>query len=125
MTKFSLREFGLASSGEEGLRPYLNRHGAFIGQGTPLLREDARGQFAPLAQRDLEIALSAGFGVAVDLGSRMRGLAAIAKALNQGDYALAAILLTQKQLSVLPDREGARRMQKAAGSTCLSKSTLL
>ncbi|MGB8901294.1 MAG: hypothetical protein WCC90_19575 [Methylocella sp.] len=43
----------------------------------------------PLPQRDLEIVVSAGFGIALDLGSRMRGLATLAKALNEGDYALA------------------------------------
>jgi len=37
MTKASIREFRLTSSGEEGLHPYLDEHGAFLGQGMPLI----------------------------------------------------------------------------------------
>ncbi|MGH6847911.1 MAG: hypothetical protein ACREC0_10885 [Methylocella sp.] len=79
MTKASIREFRLASSGEDGLHPYLNERGAFVGNGAALLTKDDSGDFVPLPQRDLEIVLSAGFGVAVGLSSRMRGLATLAK----------------------------------------------
>jgi hypothetical protein len=78
------------------------------------LTKDSAGHFVPLPQRELEIVLSAGFGFAVDLGSRMRGLAKLAKALNDGDYALAAILLTQAQFPPLLDGSAATRMKKAA-----------
>ncbi|MGH6822109.1 MAG: hypothetical protein ACREC4_01245, partial [Methylocella sp.] len=114
MNKVFVREFRLASSGEEGLLPYLNEHGAFLGRGTPLLARDGDGNFAPLPQRDLEIVLSAGFGVAVDLGARMGGLATLAKAMNEGDYALASIALAHLQFPALPDKGACARMQKAA-----------
>jgi len=55
-----------------------------------------------------------GIEVSVDLGSRMHGLAALAKALNQGDHALAAIVLVQLQFPALPDKGAGARMCKAA-----------
>jgi hypothetical protein len=113
MSKVSIREFKLGTSSGEGLHPYLSEHGAFLG-GTPLVMKDGRGDFVPLPQRDLEIVLSAGFGIAVDLDVCMHALAALAKALSSGDYAPAAILLTQAQFPALPDRGAAQRMQKAA-----------
>ncbi|HEX3496300.1 MAG TPA: hypothetical protein VHT02_03840 [Methylocella sp.] len=96
MNKASIREFRLASTGEEGLHPYLNERGAFLFGGTSLLARDGHGDFAPLPRRDLEIVVSAGFGLAVDLGARMGSLATLAKALNEGDYALAAIALRKR-----------------------------
>jgi hypothetical protein len=44
----------------------------------------------------------------------MRGLAALAKALNAGDYALALIDLAQVRFPPLPDKGASARMQKAA-----------
>jgi hypothetical protein len=99
---------------KRGYIPISTSTGPSSAGGTPLLTKDSRGHFVPLPQRELEIVLSAGFGVAIDPGSRMRGLAALAKALNEGDYALAAILLTQAQFPALPHRGAAERMQKAA-----------
>jgi len=114
MTKASIREFRLTSSGEEGLHPFLNEHGAFLEQGMPLISKNERGDFTPLPQRDLEIILSAGFGISIDLCSRMRGLTSLAKAFDEGDYAIASIILTQLQFPALPDKSAAARMQKAA-----------
>ncbi|MGB6177498.1 MAG: BPSL0067 family protein [Methylocella sp.] len=79
-----------------------------------LLTKNNFGDFAPLPQRALETILSAGYKTAVDLGSRMHGLAALAKALNQGDHALAAIVLVQLQFPALPDKGAGARMKKAA-----------
>jgi len=114
MTKPSIREFKLASRGGDGLHPCLDERGAFVGDGVALLTKDSFGDFAPLPRRELETILSAGYKIAVDLGSRMHGLAALANALNQGDYALAAIILAQLQFPALPDKGAGARMRKAA-----------
>jgi hypothetical protein len=111
MTKPSIREFKLASG--DGLHPCLSERGAFVGNGTALLTKDNFGDFAPLPRCELESILSAGYKIAVDLGSRMHGLAALAKALNQGDHALASIVLAQLQFPALPDKGAGVRMSKA------------
>ena len=90
MAKSSIREFKLAD--RDALHPRLNERGACVGDGAALLTKDNFGDFAPLPRRDLETVLSAGYKIAVDLGSRIDGVAALAKALNHGDYALASIV---------------------------------
>jgi hypothetical protein len=100
--------------GGNGLHPWLDARGAFVGDGVALLKKDIFGDFAPLPRRELETILSAGYGIAVDLGSRMQGLAALAKALNQGDRALAAIALAQARFPALLDKRAGARMTKAA-----------
>jgi hypothetical protein len=112
MAKSCIREFKLADS--DGLHPCLNAGGAFVGDGTALLTKDNFGDFVPLPRRELETVLSAGYKFAVDLGSRMQGLTALAKALNQGDYSLASIALAQLQFPALPDKSAGARMSKAA-----------
>ena len=114
MTKLSIREFKLAGRGGEGLHPWLDARGAYVGGGVALLTKHNFGDFAPLPRRDLEIILSAGYKSAFDLDSRRPGLAALAKALNQGDQALAAIALVQLQFPALPDKGAGARMRKAA-----------
>ena len=79
MIKLSIREFKLASWGGDGLHPWLDEHGAFVGGGVALLTKDNFGDFAPFPRRELETILSAGYRIAVDLGSRMQGLAALAR----------------------------------------------
>jgi hypothetical protein len=71
-------------------------------------------RFRGLAGRVLETVLSAGYRITVDLGSRRHGWAALAKALNQGDPTLAAIVLAQLQFPALPDSGAGARMNKAA-----------
>jgi hypothetical protein len=88
--------------------------GPFVGDGVALLTKDIFGDFIPLARRELETVLSAGYKIAVDLGSRMHRLAALAKASNQGAHALASIVLTQLQFLALPDKGAGARMNKAA-----------
>jgi hypothetical protein len=112
MAKSSIREFKLAD--RDALHPRLNERGACVGDGAALLTKDNFGDFAPLPRRDLETVLSAGYKIAVDLGSRIDGVAALAKALNHGDYALASIVLTQLQFPALPDKSAGARMRKAA-----------
>lgn len=114
MTKLSIREFKFSGRGGDGLHPWLDARGAFVGDGVALLTKDNLGDFAPLPRRELETILSAGYQTAVDLGSRMHGMAALAKALNQGDHALAAIALVQLQFPALPDKGAGARMTKAA-----------
>lgn len=94
MAKSLIREFKLAD--RDALHPCLNERGAFVGDDAALLTKDNFGDFAPLPRRELETVLSA-YKIAVDLGSRMQGLAALAKALNQGDHALASIVLRQRR----------------------------
>jgi len=84
MTKLSIEN----SSWPAGWgHPCLDDRRAFVGDGVALLTKDIFGDFAPLPWWELETILSAGYGIAVDLASRMYGLATLAKALNQGDHA--------------------------------------
>jgi len=83
MTKPSIREFKLAGRDGDGLHPCLDERGAFVGDGAALLTKDIFGDFASLPRRERETILSAGYIIAIDLGTRMHGLAALAKALNQ------------------------------------------
>jgi hypothetical protein len=104
MTKTSIREFKLAGRGGMGCILVSTSAGPFVGDGVALLTKDC----VPLPRRKLETVLSAGYKIAVDLGSRL------AKASNQGDHALASIVLTQLQLPALPDKGAGVRMNKAA-----------
>ncbi len=101
----------------DGRRAYLNASGAFIGRGTPLLdfERDAAGQayFAPRPVDELNRILSEGYGVPVDLSDRARTLAALAKAMNEGDAARAAIVLLYLRLPPLPSEAAAERLARA------------
>lgn len=67
-----VREFKLAGSGGDGRHSYVDKNGAFIGQGTPLLERDVRGQWKPRAEADIEGLLSRGYGAVFKLGWRYR-----------------------------------------------------
>lgn len=106
-------EYRLADSRGDGRHPYLNEDGAFLGNATPLLAKKA-GSWSPQPRGALEQILTAGYGIPVDLGWRMKNLSCLAHALNRGDRSLAAILLVHMELPALPDG-GARRMAMADG----------
>jgi len=109
------REFKLGGPSGDGLHPYLNERGAYLGRGTPLLERDASGHWHPVARDRLERILSTGYGVRIDLGGRMGSLAAVARALNKGDRSLAAIALVQAEFPPLPNQRAAFRMARVDG----------
>jgi Mannosyl-glycoprotein endo-beta-N-acetylglucosaminidase len=100
-----VREFKLAGSSGDGRHPYVDKNGVFIGQGTPLLERDVRGQWKPRAEAAIEGLLSRGYGAVFKLGWRYRQLHRVAEALNEGDLALASISLLHVQLAPLPSDE--------------------
>lgn len=110
-----IRYFQIAGPKGNGFLPFVNADGAFIGWDTELLEKNSQGSFTPISQRRLETVLSAGFGKRVDLGSCMNGLATVARALNQGDLALASIALVHLEFPPLPDQDSGLRMSKAVG----------
>ncbi|HLI11305.1 MAG TPA: hypothetical protein VKY65_06865 [Alphaproteobacteria bacterium] len=107
----------LAGLKGDGRSAYLSEKGAFLGRGTPLLelRRDAtdRSCWQPRPLEELERVLSAGYGVPIDLGSRMGALDAVARALSAGDAARAAVALLHARLPPLPGPAAARRLAEA------------
>lgn len=91
------RTFGLAPSGSRrGIS--CQTDGAYIGNVPLLTRSQAngRGHWEPRECAALSHHVSTEFGVPIDLSSKMKGLKAIARALNEGDVAraqVAAVLL--------------------------------
>ena len=87
--------------------------GCFVGE-TPLLeRVDAAGakpEWRPRPLPDLNAALSRRYGLAVDLASKLAGLAAVGRALDLGDIVRARIAALHLQLPDPPP------LAKAAGA---------
>jgi hypothetical protein len=108
-----IREFRLAGPQGDGLHAYLNDEGAFIGFGTPLVEKDHSGTWRPRPLAELDTMLKIGYDDPVPAQRRMGNLEAVARALNKGDRALAAILLVHAEFPPLPDRFAAERMNKA------------
>jgi hypothetical protein len=102
-----------ASGGDDDLRPYLSKAGAFHGHNVALLEKDEAGCWRPRPQQDLETIFSAGYGFSVDLSLRIQGLVTVAKALNANNPCLAAIALVQTRIPPLPDPLAAERMAQA------------
>jgi hypothetical protein len=82
-----------------------DERGAFLGL-IPLLRQlrDGAGRDVWTSRSDAELnrALSAGYGLPVDIASKSGGLAAIVAALNRGDLAVAQIAAIHLRLPELP-----------------------
>lgn len=108
-----IREFRLANAPGDGLHPYVDRHGAYIGKGVALLEKTFDGRWQPRRRRQLDWLLSKGYGRSVELGWRMDGLICVARALNKGDLSLAKIALVHCELPALPSVDAARRMSEA------------
>ena len=109
------REFRLAGAHGDGRHPYVNAHGAFIGNGVPLLEKDDRGRWQPRPAPVLESLLGIGYGAPTDMGARMGKLASVARALNDDDIARASVALVRAEFDPLPDAEHAASMAKADG----------
>lgn len=108
-----IREFRLANAPGDGLHPYVDRHGAYIGNGVALLGRTAGGRWQPRKRKQLDWLLSKGYGKTFELDWRMDGLACVARALNKGDLSLAKIALVHCELPALPGADAARRMNEA------------
>ncbi len=115
MSNEFVKEFKLAGPQGDGHHAYVNRMGAFLGPGVPLLGRDSFGRWQPRPRPVLEKLLGAGYGVSVDLGWRMDRLASVARALNKGDLGLASIALVHAELPAVPDSEAARRVAEYDG----------
>jgi hypothetical protein len=108
-----------------------DRHGAFVGK-IPLL-ERVQGQSGREVWQirsipQLNLALSAGYGLAVDFTGKLGGIATIAKALNAGNIALAQIATVQLRLPDLPrlaKDDALGRLEKVTLAVLLSQSGVL
>ena len=105
-----VQEFKLGGREGDGVHPYVNERGAFLGRGTPLLERDAIGRWRPRSRNVLERIVSRGYGTTVDLEWRMECLAVVARALNKSDRSLAAIALVHASFPALPETDSWRRM---------------
>ncbi len=109
--------FRISGPEGDGLGPYLNEQGAFLGLGTPLLESETdtsgRRHWRPRSRAELERLLGMGYGRAVDLESRMGALRVAADGLSKGEMPRAAIALLHARLPALPDLSAARRMAAA------------
>lgn len=111
------RCYRLAGPAGDGRHPYCNERGAFLGRGTALLARiaDANGRthFVPRAEATLARLLGKAYGRAVDAARLMPGLGTVARALDNGDMALANIALVHAEIDPLPDEAAALRLAKA------------
>lgn len=98
-----IHQFHLSSRGNGGV--FCDEGGAFVGA-VPLLvrtRRDGKDEWQPRDCDDLSQEMRAQYGLPVDMSSKGGGLAAIAKALNEGDVVraqsppccLASLITTQ------------------------------
>jgi hypothetical protein len=85
--------------------------------GTPLPESETEGfdrrHWRPRSRAELERVLAIGYGLLVDLESRMGALRVVANALSAGERPRAAIALLHARLPALPDLAAARRMAEA------------
>jgi hypothetical protein len=91
----------LGDGGDECLGLTCNEDGLRLGR-TPLL-EKRNGALEPRAQVDIERILACAFGAALSLDNAMRGLHAVATALNTKDLCRARIAAVQLRIPDLPD----------------------
>lgn len=83
------REFRL--SFQEGLGIRCSADGAFVGD--VALIERVGNEWVPRKSEELSDALSKAYGLPVDVSAKRRGVAAVARALNEGDVARAQITM--------------------------------
>ena len=81
------REFGLSS--KDGLGVRCDADGAFVGD--VALIERIGNEWAPRRSEEISVALSKAYGLPVAVSAKEKGLAAIARALNKGEVALAQL----------------------------------
>jgi len=120
MTYPLVKSYSLAAADGDGLSPYLNEEGAFLGPGLPLLHKIQFEGEAPVwqvpQQAELEQLMSVGYGYAVSLDSRWQRWQALAHAMTKGDLSLASIILVRLALPPLPSIDHAQQLAKAAGA---------
>jgi hypothetical protein len=101
------RIFRLSERRGDGV--FCRNEGLFVGD-TPLLEETAGGgarvAWRVRPQSQLEMELSKSYGVSVEFGAKMSGATAIARALTNGDLALAQIATLLLQLPDPPLSKG-------------------
>jgi hypothetical protein len=83
------REFRLAPPGGRGIS--CDANGAFLGSIPLLKRSEAGSEWEPCECAELSEQISAEFGLTIDMSSKMGGLNAISRALNENDIARAQI----------------------------------
>ena len=103
-----IRQLTLAGPKGDGRHAYVNKDGAFIGRGVPLLELGALGRWKPRGNAMLEHLFVKGYGIPVELGWRIRQLRYVAQALNKGEMALANFSLVRAELPPLPSSSHAR-----------------
>jgi len=108
-------EFKLAGPRGDGRHPYISNDGAFIGRGVPLLERDALGQWKPRDRAVFQQLLVKGYGVPIESDWYEAQLRRVARALNQGNLALASISLLHLRLPTLPSADRARAMAATDG----------
>jgi hypothetical protein len=96
----------LAGPEGDGQLPYVNDNGLFIGPGVALItlvyNEAGRTTYAPRPKSEIDHALTAAYGMSFDSAARSGGLAAVAKALNDGQMTRAMIAALHLRLPPLP-----------------------
>lgn len=110
-----IREFKLGGTNGDGLHPYVNWRGAFIGPTVPLVEKDGFGRWTVRPLPRLEKLLSAGYGAPIRLGREIESLTSVCRALTKGELSLAAIALVHAELPPLPGAGGAIRIALADG----------
>ncbi len=107
----------LAGPEGDGRHPYVNERGAFVGPGVALVEAEpdaiGRAHFRPRPVAQLDALLAKAYGVQIDCARLEGHLRAVARALNDGDLARAAIALLHARLPPLPDDAAAERLAKA------------
>ena len=80
---------------------------------TPITDATGRSVYRVRPLAEINVALSAAYGRAVDFSDRMAGLRLAARYLSAGDWALAKIAAVQLRVPDLPDAAAVSRLRKA------------
>jgi len=116
-----MREYKLAGPRGDGQNPYLNRFGAFLADGTPLLESDSRGRWKARTPLELSSLLVKNESAQNAFEWRMQSLNCVARALNDNDVALASISLVLMKLS---DVDGERTDTRKSGRSDFIRENL-
>ncbi len=86
----------------DGPGPCCDVRGAFVA-GIPLLRRHSGGStWEARAAEELNPKLSKAYGASIDVSQKLPAIERLARALNEGDQALARILLVQMRFPEIP-----------------------
>lgn len=95
------RRFGLSEQWDRGV--FCSEAGVFLG-GVSLLERSTAGGWRPRPVFDLNRDLSERFGLPVEIGEKMNGIGAIARALGRGDLIYARIATLHLEIPDPPTR---------------------